>query len=311
MLQDRNAHRDAQLVRKAIAVPLIAPAFGTDQDEPMYVTAPRYNWRLSDLYGSFQSLASANLIVKAQAVAPISALGSPQISQNAAVTFAVEEFWRRGGGTASGAFVNVPANPVRPFNSQEPFTILDGFWGVILLIVNGSSDIDTIVNSPIMAFATEEIALANCPKVRPPKGAGPSDVHGRCAILTINAVGGDFISGTTNTNAALVAAFNTAPQDGHSMLMAQGTQPQALNATLGQQLKDASETNILQGKGNGSGPVGPTTGVQGDLLCLSVRSAGAPVLLGAQAIIEWRPWPIGGEGVGDASVSQNRPSFVP
>ena len=117
MLQDRNIHRDAQALRKSIVVPLIVPSFGVDQDEPAWVTAPRYNWRLSDLYGSQQSIATADLIVKAQAVPPIAALGSPQLAQAAAVTFAIEEFWRRGAGTSSGAFINRPAIAAQAFTA--------------------------------------------------------------------------------------------------------------------------------------------------------------------------------------------------
>jgi hypothetical protein len=309
MLQDRNIHRDAQALRKSIAVPLIAPAFGVDQDEPMYVTAPRYNWRLGDLYGSQQSLATADLIVKAQAVGPGNALGSPQLSQGSAVvTFGVEEFWWRGEGTASGSLLNKAATAALAFGANGiPSTILDGFWGVYLIQIDESGNLNVFTQAAIMAFATEEIALENCPKVRE---LVPGFEEGRVAILTINAVGGDFIAGTTNTDAALVAAFNTAPQDGHVLQMSVGTRPTANNSVLGQQLKDASGENILQGRGS-TGVVSPTAGANGDLLCLSVRSAGAPVLVGAQAIIEWRPWPAGGEGLGDTSVSQNRPSFVP
>ena len=299
MLQDRNIHRDAQALRKAITVELITPQFGVDQDEPMWITQPRYNWRLSDLHGSAQGIGTADLVVKAQSVPPFSALGSPQLGQAAAVTFTVEEFWRRSGFGA--VFTNVAADAAKGFDSTGIATVLDGFWGVWLLEVNQSSDKQIFAGSPIMAFATEADALRNCPQVRP---SGSGEFNGRCAILTINAVGGDFIAGTTNTDAALVAAFNTAPQDGHVFTMDTAT-PAPYQATLGQQLKDASGTNILQGRG---GLIDPESG---DWLCLSVRSTGASVLTGANAVVEYRPWPSGGEGLGDTSVSQNRPSFVP
>ena len=300
MLQDRNIHRDAKALRKSISVPLIAPAFGVDQDEPQFVYLPRYNWRLSDLQVSRQALATATMIVKAQAVPPVSAVGSPQLSQAAAVTFGVEEFWRAN--TSQIDFSNVAAIAAQAFT--ELFTVLDGFWGVALVLVDTSNTVGVIANSAIQAFATEADALANCPKPR--AFAGSSGATGRVAILTINAVGGDFIAGTTNTDAGLVAAFNTAPQDGHVVSVPTDSTPEATQSVLGQQLKDASGTNILQGSGGDGSNENP-----GDILVVSVRSAGAPVITGGIATVDFRPWPAGGEGVGDASVSQNRPSFVP
>lgn len=302
MLQDRNIHRDALALRKSISIPFIVPAFGTDQDEPIYVSQPRYNWRLSDLEVQVSVLATADIIVKAQAVPAAAAVGSPQLSPATAVTFAIEEFWKKRDDRNS--YFNKAATAAQAFN--EPFTILDGFWGVVLLIVDTSNNVFAIVNGAIQAFGTEEIALANCPKPRPTPGSD-GDV-GRVAILTINAVGGDFISGTTNTDAALVAAFNTAPQDGHVVTIAPNVRPRSFQSVLGQQLRDASGTDILQGIG-GDDDSGPGEGGTG--LVLTVRSAGAPVLTGGIATVEYRPWPAGGEGVGDASVSQNRPSFVP
>ena len=304
MLQDRNIHRDAQALRKLLSTPLIAPAFGTDQDEVQYLSFPRYNWRLSHLSVHSQANINAAIIVKAQAVPPSAVAGSPQLSQAAAVTFAIEEFWRRGPGDNNGVF-DIAAVAAQAFGADGIATVPDGFWGVWLLVVDDSNTIGVLRQAPIMAFETEEIALANCPKVRLFPGSGP-DV-GRLAILTVNAVGGDFIAGTTNTDAGLVAAFNTAPQDGHVLTLQNSTSPQGRNAVLGQQLKDASGTNILQGRGS----EGTGFAFDGDALVVTVRTAGAPTLTGVRAEVEYRPWPAGGEGVGDASVSANRPSFIP
>ena len=301
-VQDRNIHRDARALRKSITIPFIVPAFGTNQDEPQFLTQPRYNWRLSDLEVQVLSLATADLIVKAQAVPFAAALGSPQLSPAAAVTFGIEEFWKKR--DDRNQIRNV--GPIAAQAFTEVFTVLDGFWGVALVVIDTSDAVGVIANSPIQAFATEEIALANCPKPRP-FAASDGDV-GRVAILTINAVGGDFIAGTTNTDAALVAAFNTAPQDGHVATMTPNNSPRSFQSVLGQQLRDASGTDILQGIG---GFDNPGVGGAGTSLALSVRTAGAPVLTGGIAVVEYRPWPAGGEGVGDASVSQNRPSFVP
>ena len=306
MLQDRNIHRDAKALRKSVVVPLIVPAFGTDQDEPQYISFPRYGFRISDLSVHSQALTGNNLIVKAQAVQPSAVVGSPQLAPAAAVTFAIEELWRRGPGDNNGVF-NIAAVAAQAFGADGIATVLDGFWGVWLLVIDDSNGVGVLRQAPIMAFATEEIALANCPKVRDFIGGGPADETGRLAILTINAVGGDFIAGTTNTNAGLVAAFNTAPQDGHVVDLTASTSPQSRNAVLGQQLKDASGTNILQGRGG----IGSGFDFSGDMLVVSARVDGAPTLTGVQAIVDYRPWPAGGEGVGDASVSQNRPQFVP
>ncbi len=301
-VQDRNIHRDAQALRKSITVPLIVPSFGVNQDQPIYHTIPRYNWRLSDLHVWIADLQDAVLTVSAQAVPRNAAVGSPRILPGtAAPTFLVDEFWfHRADGLS---MVNKPPTAAQAFDTgpEGVATVLDGFWGVWLLQINQSFDINVFAGGPIMAFGTEEIALANCPKVR---DTGNED--GRVAILTVNAVGGDFIAATTNTDAAIVAAFNTAPQQGHVVsapIGGGGSTVEFTESVLGQQLKDASGTNILQGKG----------GPGGDALVVMTKCFGGVSIIGgtAQAVVEYRPWPSGGEGVGDASVSQNRPSFVP
>jgi hypothetical protein len=212
------------------------------------------------------------------------------------VTFLVDELWRFNGSN----FINKAATAAQAFDTgpEGVGTVLDGFWGVWLLQINQSNDINVYAQAPIMAFATEEIALANCPRI-----FQTGNDEGRLAILTINAVGGDFIAATTNTDAALVAAFNTAPQQGHVVSIPVGSSPHATQSVLGQALKDASKTNILQGRG----------GPGGDALVVMTKCfGGVSILTGpAQAVVEYRPWPAGGEGLGDTSVSQNRPQFTP
>jgi hypothetical protein len=297
MLQDRNIHRDAQALRKAVTIPLIVPAFGVDQDEPIYSTIPPYNWRLSDLSTFRNNLANAVLTVSATAVPPRAVFGSgaPHIGVLASVNFSVGEYWRRFGDN----LINVAPVASQPWDNGN--VVLDGLWGVFLFIVNESNDINQLVPAQIQGFATEELALANCPKV--PQGGFPSPLqnYGRLSIVTILATGGDFITSTTLTNAA--AQFNNAPIDGHVVSIPTGTSPQPDRAVLGQRLKDESGTTLLQGRG----------GPGGDMLVVGVKCfGGASVLTGpAQAVVEYRPWPAGGEGVGDASVSQNRPDFTP
>ncbi|MCK5653343.1 MAG: hypothetical protein KAJ42_18290, partial [Gemmatimonadetes bacterium] len=122
------------------------------------------------------------------------------------------------------------------------------------------------------------------------------------AILTINAVGGDFIAGTTNTNDALIAEFHrrTGDQEGHVVSIPTGTSPHSNNALRQTRLKDPSKTRILTGRADLDAVVVTTK-------CFG----GASVLTGpAQAVVEYRPF-AGGEGRGDASVSQTPATFVP
>lgn len=287
MIQDRNIHRDAQALRKSINIELVVPAAGTDQDEPIYASQPRYNYRISDLSVWANVVATAAAVIKAQVVPPLAACGEPQLGVSAAITFTIEELWQND----LGVLTNVAADATADFSAA--FTILDGFWGVVLVMLDGAQAQSTQAQAPVMAFATEALALANAPRV--PSGQGV------VAILTIEAVGGDFVALTTNTNAALVNAFNTAPRDGHVATLAVAAVPQQVNATLAQVTRDASQTRILEGAG----------GVGGDLLVVTARTAGVPVFTNAKAVVDYRPWPAGGEGLGDVSVSQTSSEFVP
>ena len=301
MLQDRNIHRDAQALRKAVTVPLIVPAFGVNQDEPIFSVIPRYNFRLTDIETFVNNLATAVLTVGAQVVEPNAVAGNPRLLQGGAVTtFLIDEFWRRNG--TGTAFTNIPAIAAQAFTAGELFTVLDGFWGVALVVVDDSNNVGVISNHPIQAFATEEIALENCPRPRSFQGSGTDDQIGRVAILTINAVGGDFIAGTTNTNDALIAEFHRrdGDQQGHVVSIPTGSAPHSNNALRQSVLKDQSGTRILTGRADVDAVVVTTK-------CFG----GASVLTGpAQAVVEYRPF-AGGEGRGDASVSQTPSAFVP
>jgi len=300
MLQDRNIHRDAQALRKSLTIALSVPEFGVNQDEPLFHFTPRYNWRLSDLNCWRQDLSDAVLTISAQAVPVGAAVGTPRVLPGTAVaTFLVDEYWRLAPDGES--MFNKAATPAQAFGGLGVATVLDGFWGVWLLQTNQSSDQVVIAQAPIMAFPTEEIALANCPKVR--ALGSPSDTNGRLAILTVQAVGGDFIAGTTNTDAALVAAFNTFNQAGHVCSLPVSSIPRSTLPVLQTNLKDPSGTNIIQGRG----------GPGGDALVLMTKCFGGVSILNGPAfgVMDFRPWPAGGEGLGDTSVSQNRPQFAP
>jgi hypothetical protein len=286
MIQDRNVHRDAQIARRSLSLVARVPAAGVDQDEPIYATQPRYNYRVVDLQSFADVVATAALVLKAQTVPPLAVVGEPQFGTAAAITFTIEELWQND----LGVLTNVAADATADFSAA--FTVLDGFWGVVLVMLDGAQAQTTLAQAPIMAFATEALALANCPRV--PAGQGV------VGIMTIQAVGADFIALTTLTNVGTVV-IATAPRDGHVVTLPIAAVPQQVNAVLASKVKDASMTNIINGKG----------GVGGDLLVVSSRSDGAAVLTNGTAVVTYRPWPIGGEGLGDVSVSQTSSQFVP
>jgi len=295
MLQDRNIHRDAQALRKSVTVPLIVPAFGVNQDEPIFSVVPRYNFRLTDIHTFVNNLATAVLTVGAQVVEPSAGVGNPRCISGGAVTFALDEFWRRNG--TGLAFTNIAADAVTAFANEGIATVLANLWGVWLVAVDDSNLVGTIAAAPSMGFATREIALANCPTPRPFTGSGP--LVGRVAILVVQASGSDFDASVDNTGTA--AVFESAePQQGHVVSIPTGSAPHSTNALRQTVLKDPSGTRILTGRADLDAVVVTTK-------CFG----GASVLTGpAQAVVEYRPF-AGGEGRGDASVSQTPATFVP
>ena len=300
-VQDRNIHRDAQALRRSVGIELIVPNLGVDLDQPIYHIVPRYNWRLSDLNCWIHDLADAVLTVSAQAVPVGAVVGNPRINRGGAVpTFTIDRYFRHMADGLTMTFKGQTA--AQAFTGSGIATVLDGFWGVWLIQVDEAFTQTTFAAGPVMAFATQEIALANCPKVFP-LGEAP----GRLNILTVKANGGDFIAGTTNTSAGVVQHFLSADaeQKGHvcSCPLSSSTSMKQTPAVLQTRLKDPSGTNILQGKG----------GPGGDALCVMVKCFGGVSIINVkgQAVVDYRPWPVAGEGLGDTSVSQNRPSFVP
>ena len=62
--QDRNVHKDAYLMRKELAVPIVTPT-GTDEDEIQFWFKPRHNFRLTDLYAYAAVVATTLSTVRA------------------------------------------------------------------------------------------------------------------------------------------------------------------------------------------------------------------------------------------------------
>lgn len=316
MIQDRNVHRDALMLRQSAVFNWNTAASEGDVERTQYVSQPEYNWRLAGLSCWGTAISTVPVIISAGAVGPLDATGSPLVAEAiapASPEFSLEEFFnRRNSVNAPDGLRNFAGPADHPFTT--PFTISDGFWGVFLLAIThsgvGASTLSTIAASPVMAFPTEQAALDACPKV--PVG------FGRVAIVTIQAVGGDFIAGTTNTDAALVAAINTASNYGFSMLFPIETASLSgsfyWNAAARDSLKDPSGQNVLGGRGVKGLSTDPADR-SGDLLVVTLKEVGGSISqLDREASgirVEWRPWPVGGEGLGDVSVSQTPPSFVP
>jgi len=273
----------------------------------MYYSQPQYNWRLTDLSAYAGTHAGGSIIIAANAVGPLDAIGNPLVLPGSGVTtFLLDEFEQRRLDVVNNDILRNHAGPsVRAFD--DLFTISDGFWGVFLVIINNNGDISNIARSLLMEFPTEQAALDACPQVPPG--------FGRVAIGTIQAVGGDFIAGTTNTDAGLVAAFNTFDHYGFRCnIPTPHTGEFYSNAFGNSSLKSPAGSVILGGRGVAGGtPDDPDR--SGDALVVTLREVGADVVQTVQANTNWtvgyRPWPVGGEGLGDVSVSQTPSTFVP
>jgi hypothetical protein len=312
MIQDRNVHRDSKFLRRTASGLWSTTQSQTDFDQPIFITQPQWNWRLTGLSG-YASTLSGTVLIAAGAVRDRYAIGSPLMLPGVGVTtFLLDEFEQRRQSVPDNDVMRTFSGPsVQAFD--DAFTITNGFWGVVLEVAThsgvGATSVSNIARSLLMEFPTEQDALDNCPQV--PEG------FGRVAILTIHAVGGDFIAGTTFTDAALVAAFNTFDQYGFSMLI-DGTTSQLgdfyFNAGGADFLKDPSGAPILQGRGL-AGPTQQPMDRSGDLLVVTLREVGGGVSqisdVRSQWQVDYRPFPVGGEGLGDVSVSQTPPSFVP
>lgn len=312
MIQDRNVHRDAKFLRRTASGLWFTGNSQTDKDVPIYITQPQWNWRLSGLSGYASTLAG-DILLAAGAVPNEAAIGSPLMLPGVGVTtFLLDEFEQRRNDVVGNDIMRNFAGPsVQAFD--DVFTISDGFWGVVLEVAThsgaGATSVSNIARSLLMEFPTEQDALDNCPQV--PAG------FGRVAILTIQAVGGDFIAGTTNTDDGIVAAFNTFDQYGFSMFIdgTSGTLPDFyFNAGAAAFLKDPSGTSILQGRGL-AGPTQQPMDSSGDIIVVTLREVGGGVSqindVRSQWNMDYRPWPVGGEGLGDVSVSQTPAAFAP
>ncbi len=283
-VQDRNVHRDAQIARKALNALIEDPAT-VDEDEPIYYTTPRYNYRISDLIAYARVIATADITLRAKAVQVNGVVGQPALAAAGAVTFAIESFWQN----VAGVLTDRAATAAQAFT--DAFTVLEDGWGVVLIVVDAAGTITTRAASSTMGFGTEALALLACP------GVNGDGSEGVVAVLTIEAVGGDFDATADNTDTA--NAFNFFDAGGHSLTLVVDTDPQSVNATLATAIKDPAGMRILDGRGDN------------DMLVISARSDGAAVTTEGTFQCEYRPSPIQGEGRGNESVSQTAAQFTP
>lgn len=274
--QDRNVDRNAEVARKYLVAVAASPG-STDKDLIRHLFGPRHNFRLTDLEFYAESVATATARNRICIAKELSAVGAPQFTGAAAVTFAVEAFDQ----LDAGVFVTVAAVAAQAFGNVAE--VADGFWGSWTVQIDGAQAITTKPASGLMAFLTEEDAIKNAP--------APDAANGLVGVLTLEASGGDFIAGTTNTNAALVNAFNTIDRGGIFVDVAIS----ALESLSQADLDLAANRRLSVAK------VGNLVGIEGDLLVLTTRSAGAAVFVDGAATGGYRKFPLQGEAGPDVA----------
>lgn len=265
-VQDRNIDRFAEFVRRIIQGEVITAA-GTNEDEIQLIYTPQFNYRLVDLQVTAAVVATTLTRVRACIAKAFSAIGAPQFGAAAAVTFTIEAFtqldvgvFTAKGSTAAQAFGNVAQ-------------VADGFWGAWLIQIDGAQVVTTKPASLSMAFLTEEDAIKNAP--------APDALQGVVGVLTLEAVGGAFIAGTTNTNAALVNSFNTVDRGG-------------LFADLAVLATDQTVQSALSPSRLRVAGVGNLVGAVGDPVVITGRRSGVSTLTRALALASVRPFPLQG-----------------
>ena len=282
--QDRNMHRDAESAVQKISVAIPAGVAVVDTDEPFWFMEPRFNHRLKDLVCFAGVVATADAIVRALITPTLSAMGSAEASGAAATTFTLEAFWQN----VAGVPTSRAADAAVAFTA--PFTVIDGGWGVFITQVDAAGVVTTKAPSGTMGYATEAQALAACPK--------PDLLNGHVNTVVVEAVGADWVAGTSNTGDA--NTFLSRGRTAHGCLLPIAAGMQSVSADQGELATDRAGVSLMNGRALGSD----------DLLSLTLRSAGATVITEGSAQVSIRPFPIQGEGLQGASSSQTGP-FVP
>ena len=113
-------------------------------------------------------------------------------------------------------------------------------------------------------------------------------------------MGGDFIAGTTNTNAALVNSFNTIDRGGIFVD----------TVVLTSQQLDQANLDLAANRRLTVARVGNLVGVEGDFIALTVRSAGATTFVAAEITAGYRKFPLQGESGPDVATGLSAPQVV-
>lgn len=279
-VQDRNVHRDSDFARSRLVIPLQDIAGGAaNRDVPFFAIKPRYNARITDLYAHAQAVATTAMEVRALSVPNLYAAGEVAAAAAAAATFALEAFWQND----DGVLTPVGATAAQAFTSA--FTVVDGGWGVVTVQIDGSQTITTKTRGPTQNYATEALALANAP--------APDAGNGVVCVITIEASGADFVAGTDDTDTA--NSFNTWARIGHQADLAVSTGFQTVLSTRASRNKDYAGGRLLD------------VLAESDLIVLTGRSAGASDQTNGFAVLEFRPFPLQGEGRANLATGRTTP----
>lgn len=265
--QDRNADRNAQFIRKHVTVPVVSAA-AINNDDPFFSYQPRFNFRLTDLTAYATVIATTLSTIKAIVAPLLSAAGNAVAASAAAVTFSIELYFQN----VAGVLTSRAATAAQAFTGTE--TIAANLWGVWLVQVTAAGVQTTKAAADAMAFATEADALAATP--------APDALNGVCTVITIQAAGGVFTAGTTNTNAG--NAFNSHGREGHSLVLAVSAARQQVQGTRATALRDDAGVRLI-------------VGTSADLIVLTARRTAASVITNGQAVMEFRKTPAQGEGI--------------
>lgn len=283
--QDRNIDRSAEVGRKYITVSPAQPGVA-DTDLVRYLFKPRHNFRLTDIEIYIEVGGVAVARCRACIAKELSAIGAPQFGAAAAVTFTIEAFEQ----IDAGVVESIAATVAQAFTGTE--TVLDGFWGSWTVQVDGAQAITTKAAAGTMAFLNEADAIANAPK--------PDALNGLVGVLTLQSVGANFVAGTTNTNAGTVAAFNTIDRGGIFVD----------SVVLATQQIDQADLDLAANRRLTVAKVGNLVGTEGDIIALTVRSAGAATFVAAEITAGYRKFPLQGESGPDVATGLQAPQVI-
>lgn len=287
--QDRNIDRNAEVGRKYNVAIAAAPT-AVNVDQIRYLFQMRHNFRVTDLGVYAQDVGTAIIRARACVAKELSAVGAPLATGAAAVTFAIEAFTQ----LDAGVFTAVGATAAQAFGNTA--VVNDTFWGSWTVQIDGAQVITTKPAAQVMAFLTQEEALKQAPT--------PDAANGLVGVLTIEANGGNFIAGTTLTNAALVDSFDLIDRGGLFVDVPISATPDAVQAELLGGVVFAGNRRLHVAK------LGNLIGETGDFLVATVRSTGAATMTDGKITLGYRKFPLQGESGPDVATGLSAAQVV-